>query len=62
MVSETGDVKSFLAQQHPFNHLIESLLDFVSTNVLVAFSKSGSEIPLNTTDQNEQLVGIIIVR
>ncbi|MCW8933239.1 MAG: DUF294 nucleotidyltransferase-like domain-containing protein [Gammaproteobacteria bacterium] len=62
MVSEAGDVKSFLAQQHPFNHLTESLLDFVSTNIQVAFSKSGSEIPLSTTDKNEQLAGIIIVR
>jgi len=62
MVSEAGDVQSFLAQQHPFNHLTESLLDFVSTNVLVAFSKSGSEIPLSTTVQNEKIPGIIIVR
>lgn len=62
MVSETGDVQSFLAQQHPFNHLTESLLEFVSTNIQVAFSKSGSEIPLSTTDQNERIAGIIIVR
>lgn len=62
MVSEAGDVQSFLAQQHPFNHLTESQLEFVGTNVLVAFSKSGSEISISSTDQNEQLAGIIIVR
>lgn len=62
MVSESGDVQSFLAQQHPFNHLTESLLDFVSTNVLVAFSKSGSEISISSSDQNEKIAGIIIVR
>jgi len=62
MVSEAGDVQSFIAQQHPFNHLTDSQLDFVSNNILVAFSKSGSEIPLSVSDQNEQVAGIIIVR
>jgi len=62
MVSEAGDVQSFIAQQHPFNHLTDSQLDLIGNNTLVAFSKSGAEIPISTTDQNSPIAGIIIVR
>lgn len=62
MVSETGDVRSFLAQQHPFNHLTDNQLDFASTNILVAFAKSGSLIKINNSTDNDPVAGIIIVR
>lgn len=62
MVSESGDVRTFLAQHPPFNHLTESQLEFASSNILVAFSKSGSELKLNTIAEGAAAVGMFIVR
>ncbi len=62
MVSETGDVQTFLALHPPFNHLAEKQLEFASNNIFVAFSKSGSEL-LSTHSGNENYtVGMLIVR
>ena len=47
MVSEAGDVQSFLAQHPPFNHLSDNQLEYASANIYVAFSKSGSELKLD---------------
>lgn len=60
MVSETGDVHSFLARHPPFNHLTEKQLEFASNNIYVAFSKSGSEI--QPGHSNDASIGMIIVR
>lgn len=62
MVSETGDVQSFLAQHPPFNHLAEKQLEFASNNIYVSFSKSGSELqPGHSADENYN-TGMLIVR
>jgi CBS domain-containing protein len=62
MVSETGDVQAFLAQQPPFNHLSEKQLEFASNNIFVAFSKSGSELQASHTTDEAYTVGMLIVR
>ena len=62
MVSETGDVQTFLAQHPPFNHLAENQLEFASANIYVAFSKSGSELQLAATTEDAPAVGMLIVR
>lgn len=62
MVSESGDVRTFLAQHPPFNHLTESQLEFASSNILVAFSKSGCELKLNTIAEGAAAVGMFIIR
>ena len=62
MVSEAGDVQSFLAQHPPFNQLSESQLEYASNNVLVAFSKSGNKLALNISDPVASTVGMLIVR
>ena len=62
MVSETGDVQSFLVQHPPFNHLTEKQLEFASNNIYVAFSKSGSKLQLNNSAEASYAVGLFIVR
>jgi len=62
MVSETGDVQTFLAQHPPFNHLSESQLELASDNIYVAFSKSGSELDLKVSKQGAGSTGMLIVR
>jgi CBS domain-containing protein len=62
MVSETGDVQSFLAKHPPFNHLSQNQLEFASANIFVAFSKSGSELSLNDPSPGAHVVGILVVR
>ena len=62
MVSETGDVQTFLVQHPPFNHLTEKQLEFASNNIYVAFSKSGSELQLNNSAEASYAVGLFIVR
>ncbi len=62
MVSETNDVQAFLVQHPPFNHLQPSQLEFASSNIYVAFSKSGSEIKLNQSTAEASKIGMLIVR
>jgi len=62
MVSEAGDVQTFLAQHPPFNHLSENQLEFVSSNIYVAFSKSGNELQLSASSQGVSSAGMLIVR
>ena len=62
MVSEAGDVQSFLAQHPPFNHLTDSQLEYASANIYVAFSKSGVELNLNARAADAPSVGMLIVR
>lgn len=62
MVSETGDVQTFLAQHPPFNHLSEKQLEFTSKNIFVAFSRSGSELQPNHSGDDTYKVGMLIVR
>ena len=62
MVSEAGDVQTFLAQHPPFNHLSEKQLEFASNNILVAFSKSGSELQSPQANGEVNKVGMLIVR
>lgn len=62
MVSETGDVQTFLAQHPPFNHLSEKQLEFASNNVFVAFSKSGSELQSSHAGDDTYKVGMLMVR
>jgi len=62
MVSEAGDVQTFLAQQPPFNHLSEDQLEFASANIYVAFSKPGNELQLNTSTPDQASPGMLIVR
>jgi len=62
MVSETGDVHTFLAQHPPFNHLSEKQLEFASNNIFVAFSKSGSELQLSHPGNDTYKVGMLVVR
>ncbi|UCB55386.1 MAG: CBS domain-containing protein, partial [Thiotrichales bacterium] len=62
MVSEAGDVQSFLSQHPPFNHLSDNQLEYASANIFVAFSKSGTELQLNSTAADSQPVGMLIVR
>ena len=62
MVSEKGDVQTFLAQHPPFDHLSEKQLEYASGNIFVAFSKSGSELQLNNTAEDRDAVGMFIVR
>lgn len=62
MVSETGDVQTFLAQHPPFNHLTEKQLEFASNNIYVAFSKSGTELHSTHADSIDYKIGMLIVR
>ena len=62
MVSEAGDVQTFLAQHPPFNHLSEKQLEFASNNIFVAFSKSGSELQARQSAADAYKVGMLIVR
>ena len=62
MVSETNDVQSFLVLHPPFNQLKQAQLEYASTNMFVAFSKSGSEITLDVSPDNANKVGMLIVR
>ena len=62
MVSEAGDVQTFLAQHPPFNHLSEKQLEFASNNIFVAFSKSGSELQARQSGADAYKVGMLIVR
>jgi len=62
MVSEAGDVQSFLAQQPPFNHLSENQLEYASANIYVAFSKSGTELQLQTAREGAPPIGMLVVR
>jgi CBS domain-containing protein len=62
MVSEAGDVQTFLVQHPPFNHLSESQLELASDNIYVAFSKSGSELDLKLSAEGVSTTGMVIVR
>lgn len=62
MVSEAGDVQSFLSQHPPFNHLSDNQLEYASDNIFVAFSKSGTELQLNSATTDSPPVGMLIVR
>lgn len=62
MVSETNDVQAFLGQHPPFDQLSQTQLEYVSTNIFVAFSKSGSEISIDNSADNAHKVGMIVVR
>jgi CBS domain-containing protein len=61
MVSETGDVQTFLAQHPPFNHLSEKQLEYAGDNIYVAFSKSGNELRLNARAEGMPAAGMLIV-
>ncbi len=62
MVSEAGDVQTFLVQHPPFNHLSASQLELASDNIYVAFSKSGSELDLKLPAEGLAATGMVIVR
>jgi len=62
MVSESGDVQSFLALHPPFNHLSPDQLEFASANIFVAFSKSGNELQLAADTADRPAAGILVVR
>ncbi len=67
MVSEANDVQVFLVQHPPFNQLSASQLEYASSNIFVAFSKSGSELVLNSTVDNPSAdnnykIGMLIIR
>jgi CBS domain-containing protein len=62
MVSETGDVQAFLAEQPPFNELSESQLEYASDNIAVAFNKSGDTLDLDSADAQHASLGMLIVR
>ena len=62
MVSEAGDVQSFLSEHPPFNHLSDSQLEYASANIYVAFSKSGDELRFDATNGDTPPVGMLIVR
>ena len=62
MVSEAGDVQLFLSEHPPFDHLSENQLEYASANIYVAFSKSGSELKLESTAPESPPVGMVIVR
>ena len=62
MVSEAGDVQSFLVQHPPFNQLSENQLEFASANIYVAFSKPGNELQLNKSTLDGPKTGMLIVR
>ena len=62
MVSETNDVQVFLVQHPPFDQLSQTQLEYVSSNIFVAFSKSGSEISIDSSADNAHKVGMIVVR
>jgi CBS domain-containing protein len=62
MVSEAGDVQTFLAQHPPFNHLTEKQLEFAGNNIFVAFSKSGSDLQPNRSADKGYKVGMLVVR
>ena len=62
MVSEAGDVQTFLAQHPPFNQLSEKQLEFASNNIFVAFSKSGSELQSSHSGDDTYKVGMLVVR
>lgn len=62
MVSETNDMVSFLAQHPPFNTLKPSQLEYASTNMFVAFAKSGAKIILEPAPDNINNTGMIILR
>lgn len=62
MVSETNDVQAFLVQHPPFNQLSKSQLEYTSDNIFVAFSKSGSEVSLDSSTNNNYKIGMLIVR
>ena len=62
MVSEAGDVQTFLAQHPPFNHLTDKQLEFASNNIFVAFSKSGSELQSISKSDASYVVGMLVVR
>jgi CBS domain-containing protein len=62
MVSEAGDVQSFLSEHPPFNHLSDNQLEYASANIYVAFSKSGSELQLTSAAPDAAPPGMLIVR
>lgn len=62
MVSEAGDVQTFLAEHPPFNHLSNSQLELASASIYVAFSKSGDELQLNAAAEGTSSIGMLIVR
>jgi len=62
MVSEAGDVQSFLSEHPPFNHLSDNQLEYASANIYVAFSKSGSELQLKSDAPDLPPPGMLIVR
>lgn len=62
MVSETSDVQSFLATHPLFQHLPPNQREFVSANIFIAFNKSGDQLDFHQTNQNDNNVGVIIVR
>ena len=62
MVSEAGDVQLFLSEHPPFDHLSDNQLEYASANIYVAFSKSGSELKLESTAPESPPVGMVIVR
>jgi len=62
MVSEAGDVQTFLVQHPPFNHLSDNQLEYASANIYVAFSKSGSELQLKSDAPDLPPPGMLIVR
>lgn len=62
MVSEVNDVQAFIVQHPPFNKLSQTQLEYASSNILIAFSKSGSELSLEDSPDNAHKVGMLIVR
>lgn len=61
MVSETSDVRSFLAQQAVFQHLSESNLRSVSDSSVTAFAKSGTLLNFSDVSTGDS-AGLIVVR
>ena len=62
MVSETNDVQAFMVQHPPFDQLSQTQLEYVSSNIFIAFSKSGSEIIIDNSPDSAHKVGMIVVR
>jgi len=62
MVSEANDVQAFLVKHPPFNRLTEAQLEYASANIFIAFSKVGNEILFDSTPENANKIGMIVVR
>lgn len=61
MVSEVGDIQTFLAQYPLFHDLPSTLIEDASNHIFVAFNKAGANISL-TDAKHTPPVGLIIIK